>query len=165
MSSPTAPPGSSDDDALRSYAERLADAIEAALPKWVERSVERVAEAWQPGLGDRLSAAARIAGRDAVTEVGPRVRALLRVDVDRQTTGPLDLCRAAVRYPTEVLRSAGVPYADRDEFAVRMFPDDGYDLSPANFGAIDESVAEPGLVWGAAKAHVVLARRRSEGMR
>ena len=41
-----------------------------------------------------------------------------------------------------------------------IFPDDDYDLSPATFADIDESLHEPGLVWGAAKAHVVLTRRR-----
>jgi hypothetical protein len=150
---------------LQAHARRLAEAIEAALPGWVERCVREVAEAWRPGLWVDLAGRAEAAGRAARSEVGPRVRELLGIDVDQQPTGPLDLCRSAVRYPTEVLAGAGVPPVERDEFAARVFPDDVYDLSPANFAAIDESVAEPGLVWGAAKAHVVLARRRAEGLR
>ncbi len=47
--------------------------------------------------------------------------------------------------------------------AVRAFPDDPFDLSPATFGDIDERLAEPGLRWGAAKAYVHLARRRAAG--
>jgi hypothetical protein len=40
-----------------------------------------------------------------------------------------------------------------------------YDLSPAAFADLDPSLREPGLTWGAAKAHVHLARRRREGLR
>ena len=32
-------------------------------------------------------------------------------------------------------------------------------------GDLDPALHEPGLRWGAAKAHVVLARRRAEGRR
>jgi hypothetical protein len=85
--------------------------------------------------------------------------------VDQQATGPLALLREAVRYPTAVLADAGVPPVVRDEFAVRAFPDDAYGLAPAAFADVDPSLHEPGLVWGAAKAHVVLARRRAEGRR
>ncbi len=46
-----------------------------------------------------------------------------------------------------------------------MFPDDDYDLTPASFGDLDPALHEPGLVWGAAKAHVFLARRRAAGQR
>jgi hypothetical protein len=73
------------------------------------------------------------------------------------------LLRAAVRIPTGVLAAAGVAPVDRDDFARRNFPDDPYDLTPASFADVDESLREPGLVWGAAKAHVHLARRRDEG--
>jgi hypothetical protein len=40
-----------------------------------------------------------------------------------------------------------------------------YDLTPASFADVDPALHEPGLVWGAAKAHVHLARRRREGRR
>lgn len=154
-----------DEDRLRGYALALADAVEQALPGWVVRSVDRVAHAWQPGLGVRLGPRARGAASGAASEVGPRVRALLLTDVDAQRSGPLALLREAVRYPTEVLAEAGVPPVVRDEFAARAFPADIYDLSPASFADVDPALHEPGLVWGAAKAHVVLARRRSDGRR
>ena len=89
----------------------------------------------------------------------PRIRTLLSMDLDEQATNPLALLRSAVRYPTEVLAAHGVPPVDRDEFAVRAFPDDVYDLSPASFGDVHPDLHEPGLVWGAAKAHVHLQRR------
>jgi hypothetical protein len=164
-SSPVATPANLDDAALAAFATALADGIEAALPAWVDRCVVAVAEAWEPGLGARLAPAAAEAGRLAAEEVGPRVRALLATDVDEQATGPLAIVREAVRYPTEVLADAGVGAVVRDEFDERAFPADRYGLAPAAFADLDESLREPGLVWGAAKAHVVLARRRAEGRR
>ncbi len=67
------------------------------------------------------------------------------------------LVREAVAYPTQVLRAAGVPPVVRDQMAEAAFPRDDYDLSPASFADLDPNLAEPGLVWGAAKAHVVMA--------
>ena len=46
-----------------------------------------------------------------------------------------------------------------------MFPDDLYDLTPGSFRDLDPALHEPGLEWGAAKAHVHLARRRAAGQR
>ena len=169
-----------DDAALAVYAMALADAVDDVLALWVMRSVARIAEAWSAGVSPgggwdtvgldepglrALRAEAAQAGLAALADVAPRVRALLVTDVDAQRTGPLALLREAVPYPTEVLERAGVPPVARDEFAVRAFPSDRYGLSPAAFGDIDPSLHEPGLVWGAAKAHVVLARRRAEGHR
>jgi uncharacterized protein (DUF2236 family) len=160
--------GPSPDDlaALARYAEGLADAVQAALPGWVERSVEQVhvARVLRRPPPDVREAAAH-AGRATADDVGPRVRALLALDIDEQRTNPLALLRGAVRYPTEVLRAAGVPAVRRDEFAARQFPDDDYDLTPTSFAEIDPELHEPGLVWGAAKAHVHLARRRADGQR
>ena len=62
------------------------------------------------------------------------------------------LVRAAVRYPSEVLASAGVPPVERDEFAQRAFPEDRYDLSPATFADLDPALVNLGIEWGAAKA-------------
>ena len=127
--------------------------------------MRRVADAWQPGAGAALAPAAADAGREATRLVGARVRALLARDVDDQPTGPLAVLRTAVEYPTAVLHEAGVPPVARDEFATATFPDDLYDLTPGSFRDLGESVHEPGIRWGAAKAHRVLARRRAEGRR
>jgi len=70
-----------------------------------------------------------------------------------------------VVHPTAVLAAAGVPTVRRDRVAERLLPDDVYDLAPAAFADVAPELHEPGLVWGAAKAHVVLARRRREGRR
>ncbi len=153
--------------ALAGHAEALAAAVEAHLAGWVERVVAERHRQWT-GAGavpDEVATAARAAGAAATAEVGPRVRALLARDVDDQPTGPLALLRAATAHPTAVLREAGVPPVVRDEVAVRRHPADLDDLTPAAFADVHPDLHEPGLVWGAAKAHVVLARRRREGMR
>ena len=149
-----------DEATFAEIAVALGDAIDAALEGWVRRVVtERSAAAGvaiDAGLIDDAAARCR-------AEVSPRVRALLAADLDDQRSTPLALLRRAVVFPTEVLRASGVPPVSRDEFAVRAFPEDVYGLSPASFGDLDESVHEPGLVWGAAKAHVHLARRAARG--
>ena len=152
--------------ALRAHAAALVDAVEGAVAGWVERSVAERYRSWtgEPPPPEVQSGAVR-AGAAARSEVGPALRALLESDVDDQRDNPLAVLRRAVVHPTRVLVAAGVPPVQRDEHAVRLFPDDAYDLAPATFGDLHPSVHEPGLVWGAAKAHVVLARRRREGRR
>ena len=134
----------------------LAAAVEVALPAWVERSVARRL----PGADDAVRSAAAAAGERARAEVGAEMRALLEQDIDEQRTTPLTLLRAAVRYPTEVLRAASVPPVERDRAQERLFPDDVYDLTPATFADVDPALADPGLAWGAAKAFTHLRRHR-----
>lgn len=163
-SEPTDPfPGPTDDELLAAHAAVLADGIERALPGWVVRCVTERADAWRPGSSAELTDAAAAAGRRAAVEVGSRVRELLEQDVDDQATGPLAVVRTAVRFPTQVLADAGVPEVVRDEFAERAFPEDVYGLAPAAFSDLHPALHEPGIVWGAAKVHVVLARRKAEG--
>ena len=103
---------------------------------------------------------AQSAADEAVAVIIPKLRKLLATDIAEQRANPLDLLRSAVAWPTGVLRDAGVAPVDRDEFDERAFPEDHYALSPASFGDIDPTLHEPGLTWGAAKAHVHLRRRR-----
>jgi hypothetical protein len=155
----------SDEARLVEYATVLADGIERSLAGWVERSVRRVClDAARP-FDPAMRRAAASAGERCRDDVAPRVRTLLLADLDDQRSTPLALLREAVSYPTEVLAAAGVPPVPRDEFDVRAHPDDRYAQAPASFADVDASLAEPGLVWGAAKAHVHLARRAAEGRR
>jgi hypothetical protein len=101
----------------------------------------------------------------ATDDLGPRIRVLLATDVDDQRGNPLQVARELTSYATGVLRGAGVPPVVRDAEAERQFPDDDYDLTPASFADLDPRLAEIGIAWGAAKAHVVLRRRRREGRR
>lgn len=154
-------PSAEDLAALEHHAAVLADGIEAAIGPWVERCVTTTIEARGGLVTGVVRERARVAGVEATETVAPRVRALLALDIDQQRTGPLALVRAAVPFPTAVLVGAGVTPPDRDAQAVALFPDDVYDLSPASFADLDPVLQEPGLVWGAAKAHVHLARRRA----
>jgi hypothetical protein len=148
---------------VEEHAAALADAIEAALPGWVERSVMRVMTAWKGTVDYDVRRQAADAGQRAASEVGPEVRALLAADIDDQRTTPLSLVRGAVRYPTAVLAAAGVPPVLRDEQQARLFPDDVYDLAPATFADVDPALAEVGLAWGAAKAFEHLQRHKVGG--
>lgn len=149
---------------LARLGEELADGVEARLPGWVQRAVERLLMAWSGAADPVVMAEAHAAGAQARDEIGPQVRELLALDVDQQRANPLSVLRGAVRFPTEVLRRAGVPEVVRDEFAERAFPGDVYDLVPAGFADIDPVLHEPGLAWGAAKAYVILSRRKAAGL-
>lgn len=145
---------------LRAYADALAAGITAALPGWVVRSVDRVFRAWQGPPPEALLEAAGRAGREAAAAIGPRVTELLARDVDDQPTTPLALVREGTRFPTTVLRDAGVPPGARDEIERGMFPEDVYGLTPASFADVDPSLGALGVTWGAAKAWV---HRRRHG--
>ena len=110
-----------------------------------------------------LQEQAKVAAHEGATWVMQCLRSALETDVDAQRTNPLQLLRDAVRFPTEVLSRAGVPPARRDEMDARINPDDVYALAPAHWNDVHESLLEPGIVWGAAKAQTVLQRRRAEG--
>lgn len=147
------------------YAEQLADAVDLALPGWVRRVVAARLDGAGTVATPALDAATDHAAAAAAAFVHAELRSFLELDVDEQRTNPLAVLRAAVRFPTEVLASAGVPPVRRDEFEVRAFPADVYGLSPATWRDVDESLHEPGILWGAWKASTVLARRRAEGRR
>ena len=154
-----------DEARLAELATALADGVEASLGPWVEACVTRRCVEWQGSCPPEVAEAARAAGLDAAASIGPQVRALLATDPDDQRANPLQLVRRATAWPTAVLRDAGVPPVVRDDEAQRQFPDDDYDLTPANFADLDAGLAEAGIAWGAGKAHVVLGRRRREGRR
>ncbi|UDY34597.1 hypothetical protein [Dermatobacter hominis] len=155
------PDGPTDDDrALAAYATQLADAVDAVIEDWVRRCVDGACARAGVVPDDEVRRATDDAARSCRAEVGARLRALFELDVDEQRGTPLQVLRDAVRYPTAVLAAAGVPGVGRDDFDRRAFPDDLYGLTPAGFADVDPSLQEPGLTWGAAKAHVHLRRHR-----
>ncbi|MCU1392608.1 MAG: hypothetical protein JWM34_1036 [Ilumatobacteraceae bacterium] len=145
------------------YVQQLSDAAHAVVEAWLERCVTSAASRMRVPVGGDLRADAAAMAREAAPVVLAELDALLEVDFDAQTSNPLSVLRAAVRHPTAVLVRHGVPTPQRDDFAVRAFPADVYALSPATWADIDESLQEPGLIWGAWKAKTVLTRRRAEG--
>ena len=148
-----------DDQRLIHYATALADGVTSALPDWVAASVARRLGGSVP---EELHAQVAAAGHDAAEDVGRRVRELLMLDIDEQWTNPLTLIRTAISYPTEILQQTDAPFVARDEQSRRFHPDDVYDLTPASFADLGQSVHDLGISWGAAKAHVHLRRRREE---
>jgi hypothetical protein len=148
--------------AVEDIGTRLADAVEAALPGWVEREVARIVVAFTGRPPDpAVEQQAAEAGRQAVAEILPPLRRLVAADVDEQWTNPLTLLRAAVRYPTGVLRAAGVPGVVRSEFDEAHFPDDEYGLTPMRFADVDPALTDLGFAWGAAKAMAHKERHRA----
>ncbi len=147
--------------ALAGHAAALGDAVVAALPGWAERTLRERYAAWRHE--DAPTALVEAVRAAAVREVEGPLRALLEEDVDQQRSNPLAIVRRAVPAVTAALRAAGVPPVDRDADAARLFPEDVYDVVPASFADLHPTVHEPGLVWGAAKAHVILRRRRAGG--
>jgi hypothetical protein len=145
------------------YSRQLLDAVDAVVGIWVERMVRTVASSQNIELTP--SGEEQLADAVATTrlDVHQRLHDLLSTDVDAQRANPLDVLRRSVSHATEVLRVLGARPVHRDDFAVRMFPDDVYALSPAAFADVDESLVEPGIMWGAFKAKTVLDRRRAEG--
>jgi hypothetical protein len=144
---------------------QLALAVQAVVGEWLVRCVQRTAERQWGACPPELRDAATRMAADAAPQVHARLQAVLDTDVDEQRMNPLGVLRAAVVHPTEVLAAAGVAPVRRDTFAEQAFPHDWYDLSPATWSDVDPSLHEPGIVWGAWKAKVVLDRRRSEGRR
>jgi hypothetical protein len=145
------------------YSRALLNRVEVVLPQWVEREVRRLMIAWQGDAPGDVMQQARFAGERAGVDIGDAMGRLLEQDIDAQRTNPMSILRQAVRYPTEVLKAAGVPEVRRPEFEERNFPDDVYNLTPAAWRDVDESLHEVGLVWGAWKAKQHLSRRRAEG--
>ncbi len=152
--------------ALADYGEALADGVEAALPGWVAASVTRIMIAWTGpswtgSLDPGTAVATAEAGAEAAREAAAALRALVRADVDSQATTPLAIVRAAVRWPTAVLRRAGVPPVERDDFERSVFPDDDYGLVPASLVDVDPELGELAIAWGAAKAWVHKRRHQA----
>lgn len=149
-------PSLADDEAsLAAYAQALGDAFDQVVRTWFVRLVETRSPGatTDDAVLEQLSTAAQ--------ETSQELRALLARDISAQQVGPLELLRRSVTgSPTEVLKRLGVEPVERDDFARSNFPDDLYDMAPASFRDIDPALHEPGLVWGAAKAHVHLRRRR-----
>ena len=141
----------------------LIDAIGRVVEPWLMRIAVDTFVLHVGSVSPEFRLAAENAARAGGEWVLARLQATLRVDVDEQRVNPLQTLREAVRFPTEVLREAGVPVKVRDEYDEKINPEDVYGIGPAHWNDIDESLTEPGIVWGAAKASTVLQRRRAEG--
>jgi len=145
------------------YAERLLNAVVAAVPQWVDANVRKLVRRHFGVVQDDVVAAIVLAGKDAQQFVADQLFALLSTDVDEQRTNPLQVLRDSTIFPTQVLLDAGVPTPQRDHFDEQINPEDVYGLGPYTWRDLGEEVHDAGIEWGAWKAATVLARRRAEG--
>lgn len=152
---------------LESATTDLIAVIDAATHEWLVRCVMKtyVQQLGTPRLEveEKLVVAAQLAAEQGRAYIASELSSELGKDVDEQRVNPLQVLRNAVVFPTRVLREFSVPPVMRDEMDARMMPDDVFGLSPAHWNDVHESLLEPGVIWGAAKAHKVLQRRREEG--
>lgn len=143
----------------REAATRLADGLDGAVHAWITRIVQqRLPADWSQDDTARLQPDIADVAAQTHERVAPKLRALLAADVETQAAGPLGVLRGCVGPANRLLADAGVPPPKRDPVTESMFPDDLYGLGPANFDDVDPALHDIGLVWGAAKAHVVLTR-------
>jgi len=147
--------GVEDDAALAERGVRLADAVAAALPAWVDRSLRQRA----PDVTAEVVAAVAV---EVEAEVLPPLRALLARDVDQQGESPLAVVRRAAATLSGALDAMGVPPPVRDDHQRRLFPDDDHDLVPATFADLSEDAGRAGIEWGASKAFVHRRRHRAQ---
>ncbi|GJM37848.1 MAG: hypothetical protein DHS20C19_12150 [Acidimicrobiales bacterium] len=151
----TEPTLADDEMRLAEIAADLLARVRAAAPVWLrQRSAALCAAAGVAG--DGVDAAVD----DTLALLDPELERILLADPDAGAGSPLAAIRASTRPLTEQLRSIGVPPVIRDAFSQENFRDDLFDFGPAAFADIHESLHEPGLMWGAARAHVHLRRRR-----
>lgn len=152
------------DDAEARYREVAAEltrGLEEHVRGWIRRVVtERIPPEWSDERTETFGADVVAVADQIHADVLPRLERLLALDVDEQRAGPLGVLRASVGPANRLLADAGVAAPRRDPVTASMFPDDPYDLGPANFDDVDPQLHDIGMIWGAAKAHVVLVRHR-----
>lgn len=156
----TEPTMEDDERQLAAYADVLHAATVEAVPTWVRRMATGRAAAGGVTVD---SAALDQTGVATRALVAPALRRVLDADVDDGAGSPLAALRAAVGPMTELLERSGAAKPPRDEFVAKAFPGDPFDLGPAAFSDVAAELHEPGLMWGAARAHVHLRRRRERG--
>lgn len=150
----TAEPTPADDEArLAAIASALGAALDRLVPEWMRRRATEIAPDVDPAALDAAIA-------EAMASLSPELERVLTADVDAGAGSPLAAVRAAIGPVTALLEAHGATPAWRDEFDRRALPHDRFGLGPASFADIDELLHEPGLTWGAARAHVHLRRRR-----
>ena len=141
--------------------------VAIAVPDWTRRGVERgVANAIEASAGywslpeERKRALVRraeAASWEAAEAVGRELGAQLSADLECQPPVPVGLLlllQQAVRYPSGVLRVAGVPHARRDRVAMKLFPFDSYGIVPRSLAELHPLL--PDLAQASERARLVL---------
>jgi hypothetical protein len=155
---------------LAEHGAAIVAGVDARLAAYLVGRATRVLDAWarlDPAARADVDARLHAAADAASARVARELRSLFARDPGAQTATPLELVRASVREPTEVLVAAGIGAVQRDDFEERAWPDDRYGLVPRSFGALsapgEEDELGPALLgWGLAKAAALRARAARE---
>ncbi len=144
------------EDVMARAAARLIDVAPDGIDRWFE-AVLRSA-----GVDPLVVESAETGHRIGVVRdrVVAELAILLDLDPDVQRESPLQILRQVTPVANELLREAGVALPRRDDEAIRLHPDDHYDVVPVAFADFGPDVGDAGLEWGAAKAFLHLRRRR-----
>lgn len=145
---------------MRDYSDAFAQAVMDVIGPWAEQSMRAVFHGAHVPIDDEIATRINVVQTEVVDQVGQAFHALMNTDIDQQRTTPLEVIRAAVPLCTALLADYNLAPVQRDSFAQQQFPGDLYGLTPHHISDIDESLREPALVWGAAKAHVHLQRHQ-----
>ena len=141
---------------LAEHAAGLGDLLVDIVPAWVDHALRvRSPHETDPAA---LQAASRRVVESAQTTTLPAIVRLLDADIDEQWSSPLDIVRSLVPVITGELDGLGAQVVARDPGTIDMYPDDRFALIPATFADIHPDLHQPGLAWGAAKAHIHLRR-------
>lgn len=148
---------------LEPYSKALFDAVIAAAPGWLDRSVDSLLRARGADIDAAQRRRLEEVLRGTVDDIARGLSTLLAEDVDRQRSNPLHVLRQSTGAVTELLNEWNVAHVHRDEFDVSAMPNDVYGLGPFTWKDLSDEVHDAGITWGAWKAATVLQRRRAEG--
>ncbi len=142
---------------LEEYPEALFDAVAQSYGPWLTRRVTDLSRGVLES--QKIAEVVEVSTRVALANL----RDFLETDVDQQKSNPLQLLRESTQRANELLASASIAPAPRDEFEERAMPHDMYGIGPLTWRDLSEEVHDAGITWGAWKAATVLSRRRDEG--
>jgi hypothetical protein len=137
------------EDAARysEIAAALFSTVDRALDAWVEHTLR------SRGITDPPILAATVAS--VRSRALPDLDELLAADIDQHRSTPLEILRRATAPMTEALRAQGMRPDPR-----AMDERDPFQIGPMTWSDLNAEVAEAGMTWGAAKAHIHISRRR-----
>lgn len=167
----TTVPAADGSDVERTYSEQSAFLVvytTMATPDWVSRCVESRILQVSTGTGrglpfrdDRWEGVLRRGeeeGFAASRYVAHELRRLVASDV-RSSITPLTIVRSAIRYPTQVLREAGITTVQPTPLTrTDAQIDDPYGLSPATLAALHPLLPEVAWRWEASRTAVLEER-------
>lgn len=138
-----------------------------SLTTIAQELLDQFVSVYRPTIEERLEARGLVITPevDAAIDAGElwlagELEGLLALPFAEQRRSPLEVFQEAARFPTEALRSSGVPPVERDRVATAALPGDSYDLAPPSSQELTADAWRAHLAWGAAKAQVMSQRVR-----